>query len=251
MWWWIALALAHKPTFGGPYPDPANAHEVGDPDISIVVYQTVTCDQPEVWLSFVHTEPRELYVQLGVPEILRLEDYRPTVAVVSADLPPPTEALPFDIPDGYGAVVYDTTLVTEPEPFYEPFTQTSSWIVAEDTLDLPGRGRSYVVAWHPGGHTGKLWVALGTVEDFSDVDLTEFGEWNQQVHEFHETSRFDPAPVVEEEVCEVMAEPEGCGCRSGGSVGWMGLLALLGIRRARGGRACEMRALEPSGAVGP
>lgn len=207
----LSLGLAHKPTFSTDCGSANDACIVGDPEISIVVYQPVTCDVDQLWLSFYAPADFQLYAQLGVPVIERLEDYRPSMAVVHPGLPLADRPLPFEVPEGMGVLVFEAG---EPESFYEPFTQTESWVVAEEYVELPEEGLGYVVAWDPEGWTGKLWLATGTVEDFSDVDLSEFAEWSQQVNDFHETGEFSDPLEVTEQVCEddtPVEETAACG----------------------------------------
>lgn len=197
----LSVAHAHQPSYGGDWSTSDGAFQVDDPAISIVVYKQITCDEPHLWLTFDATAGEDVWVQLGTPVIDRLEDYRPAMAVLGPDLPELDPAtVPFDIPAGLGGVVYPSE---SPVEFYEPFTQTSSWILAEDWITMPTSGTSYLVAWDPGNQTGKLWLAMGVVEDFSDVDWSEAASWGEDVNNFHETGVYEPAPDVEEVVCDV------------------------------------------------
>lgn len=242
-------AEAHKPSYGGDWDTPEDAFVVGDPAVSIVVYREITCDSPALWLSFDATAGEEVWVQLGTPVIDRLEDYRPSMVVLGPGLPAlPAGAVPFEIPAGLGGVVYPGA--SDPYVFNEPFTGTSSWVLAEDWLTMPEAGPSYLVAWDPEGWTGKLWLAMGVVEDFSDVDFTEAASWGEEVNNFHETGRYEPAPSVEEQACEAEELPDdhdhgqhghgdSGGCAVGGTApvtGWVALmsLGLAAVRRRLG-----------------
>ena len=198
----VSSAFAHKPSFSGDYGTPDDAWQVPDPNISIVLYQEITCDLPQLWMTLDGEAGFPLYIQLGVPVIERLEDYRPSVALVGPGLPAPEQELPFDLPDGTGIIVFDSSDVDEPGDFYEPFTQTASWVLVEETVELPETGQAWLVAWDPGYQTGKLWVATGTVEDFSDVETSEFIEWSALVNDFHETDPAVQAAARPERVCE-------------------------------------------------
>ena len=214
----LGPANAHKPSFSGEYDAPERAFAVSDPDISIVVYQEITCELDQLWLGWEGAAGDEAYIQLGVPVIERLEDYVPSVALLAPGLPASDEPLPFAVPDGLGAAVFHGEDADAPALFHEEFTQTDSWIWVEETLTLPADGPVYLVAWHPGGQTGKLWLATGTIEDFSDVAVSEFIEWSEAVHDFHETGRYDRVEPVTEEVCldeapadgEAPADKSGC-----------------------------------------
>jgi hypothetical protein len=251
----LALALslsaqAHKPAFSGDYDSPDEAWVVRDPEISIVLYQEITCELPVVWLTLEGEADFPLYIQLGVPVIDRLADYRPSVALVAPGLPEPETDLPFDLPDGSGIMVFDTDDVEEPDDFYEPFTQTESWVWVEETVELPETGTAWLVAWHPGNQTGKLWVATGTVEDFSDVEPAEFVEWSAAVKDFHEVDPAVQAAAPPERVCETDADDmdelgtdgdgssseaaKGCATLAMSSLGWGGVAwAMAGVARRR------------------
>ena len=244
MGWMLLIAgaaWAHKPSFSaGEYGSADDAFFVAEPEISIVVYHEVTCDASELWLTFPIDTETPLYVQLGVPVIDRLRDQRPAIAILAPGLPSlEGEDLPFDVPDDLGGLVYWTDDMGEEEyTFYEPFTQTESWIYVEEYVDLPESGLGYVVAWNPDEMTGKLWVATGTVEDFSDVSPSDFSAWLPAVQTYHETAEDMPDPPEAESSC---AQPEeeqkeveaatGCNAVVGGSAAaWLSVL-LLGLRR--------------------
>ena len=191
-------AQAHKPSFSdGEFKSLESAWQIENIATSIVLYHQVTCDSGHLWLEFDSIGDEDLFVQLGVPVIDRLSYYRPSVAILAPGLPTLTETVPFDVPDGLGGVVYHSGPVETPEDFYEPFSQTESWILLETTKRIQESGTGYVVAWDPSGMTGKLWVAVGTVEDFSDVAPTDFSSWLEQTQAYHETGPYSDADVTE------------------------------------------------------
>ena len=238
-WLVSGAAFAHRPYFSEEgNSDLSQAFEVEDPDISMVLYGELTCGADQLWLTFETGVDYSLYIQLGVPEIERLEDFRPSLALLHPSLPNVDEDLPFDVPDGFGVQVWHSEGVDVADEFYEPFTQTSSWVWQEETVTLVEEGRGYLVAWNPTGWTGKAWLAVGTVEDFSGADFSDFGYWNEAVNEFHETDGSE----FEDEYCEPVQEPEldamedDAGCSSSGSRGpvWgMWAVVLLGLQRRR------------------
>lgn len=193
---WCAMticgnAYAHRPTMSdGSAAQPAKAIEFKDVQISRVVYHEVTPQAPRVWITFEVSQPQKLRLQLGVPLIDRLRDYRPALALVGAGLP--KVELPFELPGDSGGRVFDTQ-DSAPRTFHEPFTGTSSWILSEQDVELPAAGRYYVVAHDPSGKPGKLWVALGTKEDWGPKDFLELPRIIAEVRGFHElTAPKDP-----------------------------------------------------------
>jgi len=236
-------AWAHKPSFGNDHSSTNNAYQVIDPDISIVLYAEVSCTDSVVWMEMETKDRDEIWVELGVPMLDRFEDYRPSMAIVGPGLP--EASLPFEVPDGMGATVFNTEDVDEPVEFYEPFTQTESWILYQGWIDVPTESTVYLVAWDPQDFTGKLWVAVGKTEDFSGVGADQFGEWVEQTHAYYE---FDDEEDHFELDCSLVAEqpnatepvttePKGCGCAhgsspAGGFAMFAGLLGLM-LRRYR------------------
>ncbi len=205
-------ASAHKPSYSnGQFSQKENAWFIQDIDISIVLYHEVTCEASEIWMSFETEEPGEIFFQLGVPVIDRLSDYRPTIALLAPGLPQADEPLPFDVPSHLGVHIFHTEDLDQPQDFFEPFTQTSSWILFEETVDLPEAGRGYLVAFHPLRETGKLWVAVGETEQFGPEDWANAVDWFEATQTFHETDNYPPAVEPIEEICEapvVEAPPE-------------------------------------------
>jgi len=132
-----------------------------------------------------------VYVQLGIPAIERLASFRPVVAVLAPGLPPATNPVPFAIPEGLGIIVLESE--AEPAVFDEPFTGTRAWVLREETLQLPQTGAGYIVAWHPDDLQGKLWVAVGTKERFSLMDLLRFPKWRSEARQFHELDGASPS----------------------------------------------------------
>lgn len=180
-------ALAHQPIVSdGSANGPATAIPLGDIDVSRVVYHDVTADALRLWLTFDGAADQQLYVQLGLPQIERLANYRPSVAILGPGLPPID--LAFEIPSGLGGVLLSSADVVEPKPFDEPFSGTSSWILFEQDVALPQDGTYFVVVFDPAGQPGKLWVATGREERFELDEIGELSGVLQEVRAFHEES---------------------------------------------------------------
>jgi len=212
---------AHKPSFGNDHASADSAFQIIDPDISIVLYAEISCTAPVVWMEMNTGDRDEIWVELGVPMLDRFVDYRPSLAVIGPGLP--DADVPFDLPDGMGATIINTDDVEEPSEFYEPFTQTDSWILYQGWLEVPPESTVYLAAWDPEEFTGKLWVAVGKIEDFSDVGIDQFTEWVELTQAYYE---FDDTEEHVELDCSLVAErpddstpstqkTEGCGCTQG------------------------------------
>lgn len=178
-------ALAHRPIFTE---DKATAPEtaipIKDPQVSQVVYREITKDSPQIWLSFDVPKEFKLFVQIGVPAIDRLKDFRPAMAVVGPGLP--DNPHPFALPKDTGAKILLTKEVEKPRFFHEHFTNTDSWILRGETVVLPKAGRYYLVGYSPENQLGKLWLSLGKKESFSLEDFKDFPTWTKKIQAFHE-----------------------------------------------------------------
>lgn len=199
-------ADAHMPYLSeGQYGSRESAFEVEDPDVSSVLYHPVNCDSLQLWMTFQAEAGYPLVAQLGVPELERLESYRPSLALVGPGLPVQDEELPFEVPEGLGVEVWHSE-GSEPKYFFEEFTDTESWIVLDiQAYALPAAGRYDLVAFVPSRQTGKLWLTIGTLEDFTSItEPQEFFDLLAAVDAFHEVEGELP---TEEQVCP-LPEPQ-------------------------------------------
>jgi hypothetical protein len=180
--------LAHRPIFTeDAAAHPETAIQMTDPDISQVFYREVAEKKPQIWLTFSVPKDFDLFIQIGVPVIDRLKDFRPATVVVGPGLPEKNP--PFNLPKGMGAKVFPTNEVEKPRFFHEPFTNTDSWILRSETIRLASPGRYYLVAFSPQGQTGKLWLSVGKKESFSTDDFKQFSTWAQRIQDFHEVKK--------------------------------------------------------------
>jgi hypothetical protein len=176
---------AHHPIFtDDKATSPETAIQIKAPEISQVVYREITKESPQIWLSFEAKKDFKLFVQIGVPAIDRLKDFRPAMVVVGPGLP--EKDPPFTLPDKAGAKVLATKEVEKPKFFHEPFTNTDSWILRSETITLPAPGRYYLIGYSPENKTGKLWLSVGEKESFGLADLLLFPSWIKKVQAFHE-----------------------------------------------------------------
>ena len=147
-------AQAHRPIFSQKSAtDPNTAVLITQPHISQVIYREITEQAKQVWLAFDAKAGFELFIQIGVPVLERLKDFRPAMLVVGPGL---LEGdFPIELPKSAGAVAFPTDGVEEPRFFHEHFTGTDSWILGTETAVLPKSGRYYLVAYVPSGRRGN------------------------------------------------------------------------------------------------
>lgn len=185
VWCTAGPAGAHQPLFSdGTESSYEQALSIEDVGLSQVVYGELTAALPRLHMTFEGRAGDNLYLQIGLPRIDRLSAYRPAVAVIGPGLPAGDPG--FALPAGMGVSIVDPAEVAQPEEFHEPFTNTYSWILKEAEFPLPASGKYYLVAYSPGGQTGKLWVAVGKREEFGFEDFARFGDIVAEVQAFHE-----------------------------------------------------------------
>ena len=144
----------------------------GSPEKSIAVYSWLQSgDDIDVFRMTV-TSPVRLYCSLIVPVCPAYAGFLPSLAVAGPGLPEPGEPLPFDLPEGFGAVViHDAAPGAEREQFYEPFSGKSYYQGPEFDQPADQAGAWHLYAWDPYGAGGDYVAVIGFEERFSPVDF--------------------------------------------------------------------------------
>lgn len=164
-----------------------NAHPIADSSKAQIGYHNARPEAPRLWFGFDGNYGDKITVQMGVPVLDRFRLLRPKAALVAPGLPQPEEPLPFPLPYGYGAVIYDTASL-DVASRTESFTGTQSWVFETDSFFLPQEGRAYLVGYVPGGGAGKFWMTVGTERQFRFADIFTILKRTAQIRAFHEIS---------------------------------------------------------------
>jgi hypothetical protein len=187
-----AIAFAHVPILSDGSADSAADALVIDPvQNSRVVYHEFTASSKQLWLTFTIDVPQSVLLRYAVPRIARLADYRPALALLGPGLPEPRN-LPFEVPPGLGALFFRTDDVAANEPYFEPFSGTEAWVRLDADQPLYAPGRYYLVAFHPDGTPGKVWLATGEFEVFTPEDFATLSSDIAAVRSFHEVAPRQP-----------------------------------------------------------
>ncbi|HOQ88654.1 MAG TPA: hypothetical protein PLO53_01640 [Candidatus Hydrogenedentes bacterium] len=160
-----------------------SALQITDLSLSQVVYDPLP-NGGQLWLKFEAKAGDPIYLQLGMPYLEHLSDYRPSLALVG---PAGTgeDRVPFELPEGLTARRFDSA-GKDPKFFDEPFTGTQSWILVEEEFNLAADGTYYIVAFDPEEQGGKLWTAWGKREAFTFRDILNLHNVIRDVRTFHE-----------------------------------------------------------------
>ena len=179
-------AQAHVPFMANDeHPTVQSALTIENITTSKVIYQIITNSTFESWIQFEGRAGDILYLQLGIPYIDELENYRPSVAIL-----PPSRFPKLVDPDGIqdeSLNVLNSTGIIHPEIFHERFTNTKSWILVEQRVSLDETGTYFIVSFSPNNEPGKLWLAVGREERFGPSDIAKLPSLTIEVRKFHES----------------------------------------------------------------
>jgi hypothetical protein len=117
-------------------------------------------------------EPSRIYIEGIVPVCEQYRDFAPWFALVGPGLPAPGYDVPFELPDGYGAVVTPNPVPEgERGMFYEPFG--GKWYYNSSVYDevIETAGEYYVVYWDPAEIGGDYVAILGRREIWGLTDI--------------------------------------------------------------------------------
>ncbi|MGC9307957.1 MAG: hypothetical protein ACP5FL_04180 [Thermoplasmatota archaeon] len=129
------------------------------------------CTDVDVY-QFSISEPARVYLEGIVPVCRQYQNFSPWFALVGPELPPPEYEVPFDLPEGYGAVVTPNPIPEgERGSFYEPFGGKSYYnsSVYDEVIEVSGT--YYVVYWDPLEIGGDYVAILGRAEIWGLRDI--------------------------------------------------------------------------------
>lgn len=159
------VAMAHSPFFEKNDLTAENPFSVRNIEKSIAVYSWLESTDDVDVFTFELTKPTQVFVSSLVPACSRYENFLPAFAVVGPALPAPSENLPFEIPEDYGAIVVENfELGEERETFYEFFADKTYFDGPDFLEELYVPGTYYVYYWDPYLMGGDYVAVLGDKE---------------------------------------------------------------------------------------
>ncbi len=131
------------------------------------------CEDIDVFKFKIKSNPKNVYIELIVPIFEEYyKDFVPWFALVGPNLPIPDQELPFDLPDGYGAIVKENVEPgTERETFYEPFGGKSYYYGPILDTNISEPGTYYIYCWDPHSQGGDYVLVIGKGEFFGPIDI--------------------------------------------------------------------------------
>ena len=132
-----------------------------------------SCEDIDVYKFKILNNQKNIYIELIVPVIENYyENFVPWFALVGPNLPIPNQELPFEIPEGYGAIVKENDEPgTERETFYEPFGGKSYYYGPILDMDISEKGEYYIYCWDPYNQGGDYVLVIGKGEFFGPIDI--------------------------------------------------------------------------------
>ena len=163
---------AHFPLIAGDkHHNKNNALTIEKIHISKVMYQSISKAKPESWINFEVSAETNLDIEIGLPKLDSLKNFRPTVEIIT----PENES-----------IFIHTSKINNPESFHEPYTDTESWILIRQSMKLRSTGTYFIKSFSTTKDSGKLWIAVGKEESFGVGELTKLVSIRGSVREFHE-----------------------------------------------------------------
>ncbi|MEI7555810.1 hypothetical protein [Candidatus Chlorohelix sp.] len=130
--------------------------------------------------SFTASKGLAIDLELNIPRLEGLENFRPSLALFGNDLPKPPESalrkLPFTLPTEYGIVLSQDD-PNEPKTRVlvdEPYTQTGFWEGQRIGRELTQATTYYVAVFDPEAHSGKYVLLTGNRNGASLADTLTF-----------------------------------------------------------------------------
>ena len=146
---------------------------------SIAVYSWLKTDginlstDIDVYSFTIKNQSLRIYLEVIVPVCDGYyANFTPWFAILGPGFPDAGQPLPFDIPEGYGAIVKeDVPPGTPREEFYEPFGGKSYYQGPRFDQELNVSGTYYVYYWDPYQKGGDYVAVLGYKEQFPPLDI--------------------------------------------------------------------------------
>ncbi|HOQ89918.1 MAG TPA: hypothetical protein PLO53_04485 [Candidatus Hydrogenedentes bacterium] len=172
----MASAVAHNPWqyrtlyVDGPATSLENPLQLDSAQIMSAFYFRASGQKPALWIRFDGTYGDAIQLRMGIPAKAEYASLRPVAVIAGAECPAPDRTLPFALPEGWGAMVYDTARLAVADG-YEGYTGARSYQFETQSFTLPASGTYYIAVYFPTGPSGKCWLTVGAEKKTRLTDL--------------------------------------------------------------------------------
>ena len=139
-----------------------NALSIPDHKISWAIYDDLKANQAKFY-SFDAESGDSFYASIVIPKMSKLENYSPTMMLLTPGHDSASNQ------HAQQKFLYEGNFPGS--EFYEPFGQVTYWERQEVNLVLPVSGTYMIAVIDEKNQQGKYSLAVGTIEDFSGVDI--------------------------------------------------------------------------------
>ncbi|MCK5862958.1 MAG: hypothetical protein KAH38_10755 [Candidatus Hydrogenedentes bacterium] len=183
----------------GEFTEARTAHIIEAPEKGHIGYHQARESADALWFRFEGTYGDRVELQMGIPALDRYRLLRPAVAILGQNLPPIDETVPFEVPEGFGGVVYHTA-VLDMERYEDKYTGTISWRFENIEHILESTGRVYMVGFiplpenseeEPVFEEGKFWMSMGHEVNFQLRDLLRTYSNTSKIRKFYEEATME------------------------------------------------------------
>lgn len=143
-----------------------NALIIPDHKMSWAIHENLDKNEARFY-SFEAKQGDLFYANIVIPKINGLENYAPTLKVVSANMLENTESFN----KGWSSEKFLYESKFPGNEFYEPFGQVTYWERQEIRIQIPFDGKYTIIVMDEKNQSGKYSLAIGTIEDFSAFDF--------------------------------------------------------------------------------
>ena len=183
----------------GKFTEARTAYIIEEPEKGHIGYHQARAAAPALWFRFEGAYGDGVELQMGVPALDRYRQLRPAIAILGQDLPPLEEEVPFEVPEGFGGVVYHTAEL-DIERYEDEYTGAVSWRFEKIDHILQSAGRVYMVGFiplpedpetQPAFEEGKFWMTVGHEVNFKLRDLLRTYTDTAKIRKFFEEAVID------------------------------------------------------------
>jgi len=144
-----------------------SALQIPDHKISWAIYENLGVNEAKFY-SFYAEQGDSFYASIVIPKIRGLEEYSPSLFFMNAAAFD-DNSFNFDSTSSVERFLYEGKFPGN--EFYEPFGQVTYWERQEIFSQIPADGKYFVIVVDEKNQSGKYSLAIGTIEDFSGLDL--------------------------------------------------------------------------------
>lgn len=169
----VVVISSFNPAYGHKLISHDDAHRsfdtalsIPDHKISWAIYEDLGAEETKFY-SFDARQGDSFYASILIPKISGLEEYSPTLVLMKDSFEAQENS--FENQLNIKKFLYEGDFPGN--EIYEPFGQITYWERQEVRTEIPSDGEYFILVTDEKNQKGKYSLAIGTIEDFSGVDI--------------------------------------------------------------------------------